>query len=238
MRLDTTNFSFLSKDDWKILHAIENESKTHEIVPIDLLGRYAKMDPIAIDQACGLLTRYKLIRRQGTCQVSQSNTTKFTGSSIQFDQEGNESFAHRKRRGHKGAPLGTLGYTLGFGGLDFLALNFFQQKGSITSLSMARLGVGKEADVHKGERQIADGSIQSIIVKFHRLGRTSFRSVRTKRDYHLRKGSNANSWMHLSVIAASIEWEFLKVFKSFLKFSRCLMLDFLFLFRLITIDMQ
>ena len=216
MRLDACNFDFLSGADWRILHAIESESKTHEIVPIELISRRTKLDPVLVDQACGLLARFKLLRRegapQGASQIYQGNGTGSTNG--HFDVQRDMSHSKYKRRGRKGVPLGTLGYILAFGGLDYLALRFFRQKRAISSLSNSRLGVGKEADIHVGERiSTIDGNTtsQAIVVKFHRLGRTSFRSVRSKRDYHLEKGSIASSWMHLSMLAAAKEWTFLKV---------------------------
>lgn len=44
---------------------------------------------------------------------------------------------------------------------------------------------------------------------FHRLGRVSFRTIKSKRDY-LRKGQSA-SWMYMSRLAAIKEFAFMKV---------------------------
>ncbi|KGG50494.1 hypothetical protein DI09_68p20 [Mitosporidium daphniae] len=197
MRLDTCNFGFLSKSDWRILYAIESESKTHEIVPIKLISKRTKLDPVSIDQACALLMRFKLLRREGEVQhggASQENCNMTGSTSSCIDTNKDLASSQHRRRGRKGIPLGTLGYILGFGGLDYLALHFFKQKNSLSCISNSRLGVGKEADIHVGERlSPTDGAFpKAIVVKFHRLGRTSFRSVRTKRDYHLGKGANAS----------------------------------------------
>ena len=51
-----------------------------------------------------------------------------------------------------------------------------------------------------------DGTIMAL--KLHRLGRTSFRAVKSKRDY-LRKG-NHYSWLYLSRLAAIKEFAFMK----------------------------
>lgn len=50
-------------------------------------------------------------------------------------------------------------------------------------------------------------------MKLHRLGRTSFRAVKSKRDY-LRHRSSYN-WLYLSRLAALKEFAFMKVFHSF-----------------------
>lgn len=51
-----------------------------------------------------------------------------------------------------------------------------------------------------------DGTVMAL--KLHRLGRTSFRAVKDKRDY-LRKG-NHYSWLYLSRLAAIKEYAFMK----------------------------
>lgn len=52
-----------------------------------------------------------------------------------------------------------------------------------------------------------DGTV--LAMKLHRLGRTSFRAVKSKRDY-LRHRSNYN-WLYLSRLAALKEFAFMKV---------------------------
>lgn len=53
-----------------------------------------------------------------------------------------------------------------------------------------------------------DGTVMAM--KLHRLGRTSFRAVKSKRDY-LRHRSSYN-WLYLSRLAALKEFAFMKVF--------------------------
>ena len=66
------------------------------------------------------------------------------------------------------------------------------------------MGVGKESDIFEVEN--ADG--ETMILKLHRLGRTSFRAVKSKRDYlgH-RKSFN---WLYLSRLAALKEFAFMQ----------------------------
>lgn len=52
-----------------------------------------------------------------------------------------------------------------------------------------------------------DGTVMAM--KLHRLGRTSFRAVKSKRDY-LRHRSSF-SWLYLSRLAALKEFAFMKV---------------------------
>ena len=53
-----------------------------------------------------------------------------------------------------------------------------------------------------------DGTI--LAMKLHRLGRVSFRAVKSKRDY-LRHRTSYN-WLYLSRLAALKEFAFMKVF--------------------------
>ncbi|OQE44874.1 hypothetical protein PENCOP_c002G02147 [Penicillium coprophilum] len=95
------------------------------------------------------------------------------------------------------------GYRLAYGGLDYLALNAHQKSKVIYSVGN-QIGVGKESDIIV----VAEASGAQRIMKIHRLGRISFRTVKTNRDY-LRHRSSA-SWMYMSRLAAMKEFAFMK----------------------------
>ncbi|MEM2105807.1 MAG: serine/threonine-protein kinase RIO2 [Candidatus Bathyarchaeia archaeon] len=91
-----------------------------------------------------------------------------------------------------------VGYTLNYAGYDCLAINAFV-KANVLEAFGKPLGVGKEADVYdalnpKGEK---------IAVKFHRLGRISFRQTMRKRAYTT---EHAN-WLFQSRLAAEKEFQ-------------------------------
>ena len=95
-----------------------------------------------------------------------------------------------------------VGYTLNYAGYDCLAINALVKGGIIEAFGKS-LGVGKEADVFdalnsKGER---------IAVKFHRLGRISFRQTRRTRGYT----SQHVGWLYQSRLAAEKEYEALSL---------------------------
>jgi RIO kinase 2 len=56
---------------------------------------------------------------------------------------------------------------------------------------------------------VADNDEAQMVMKIHRLGRMSFRAIKSKRDY-LKKGQSA-SWMYMSRLAAIKEYAFMKV---------------------------
>jgi len=88
-------------------------------------------------------------------------------------------------------------------GFDILALRTLLARGHIVSVG-SQIGVGKESDIF--EALTEDG--EEIVLKLHRLGRTSFRSVRRNRDYM--KGKNKASWLYMSRLAAIKEYAFMQ----------------------------
>lgn len=97
-----------------------------------------------------------------------------------------------------------IGYVLNTAGYDCLAINALV-KANVLEAFGKPLGVGKEADVYdaltpKGRR---------IAVKFHRLGRTSFRQTRRTRQYVSER--RHISWLYQSRLAAEKEFEALKL---------------------------
>ena len=98
-----------------------------------------------------------------------------------------------------------LGYRLKTAGHDALALNALVNAGVIEAFGKP-LGVGKESDVYNalapGEKQVA--------LKFHRIGRTSFKKTKIKRNYTV-KYSYTPNWHSQSQISAKKEYDALKL---------------------------
>lgn len=99
------------------------------------------------------------------------------------------------------------GYKLSYGGIDYLALHAHERAGLIHSVGNV-VGKGKESDIVA----VSDKDGQQMVLKLHRLGRISFRNVKQKRDY-TRRGQYAQSWMHLSSLAAQKEFMFMEKLK-------------------------
>lgn len=97
-----------------------------------------------------------------------------------------------------------IGYMLSTAGYDCLALNALVKTGILDSIGKP-LGVGKEADVYEALTQ----SNERVAVKFHRLGRTSFRQTRRLRVYAADK--RHISWLYQSRLAAEREIEALRL---------------------------
>jgi RIO kinase 2 len=93
-----------------------------------------------------------------------------------------------------------LGFLLNYAGYDALALNALV-KGDYLEALGAPIGVGKESDVFEA----LDPEENQVVIKFHRLGRTSFRETRRKRQYLADR--RHISWLYQSRLAAEKEFE-------------------------------
>ena len=92
------------------------------------------------------------------------------------------------------------GHTLNYAGYDCLAIHALVKAGVIGSFGQT-LGVGKEADVY--DALTPEG--KRIAVKFHRLGRISFRQTRRKRLH-----KEHSTWLYQSHLAAEREYHAMK----------------------------
>ncbi|KAF7684314.1 Serine/threonine-protein kinase RIO2 [Astathelohania contejeani] len=95
------------------------------------------------------------------------------------------------------------GYKLTISGNDCLAITGLRKQG--LEVMGSNIGIGKESDIYFG---VFQGN--TVVIKLHRLGRTSFRDVKNKRDYYKVKN---NSWIEMSKTSARREYEFLNLFK-------------------------
>lgn len=132
------------------------------------------------------------------------------------------------------------GVRLTYGGYDFLALKAFSSRETVLSVGQ-QIGVGKESDIYlvhgthhfetvededlegcdsedeelaeeiESSVQASPQEYQERVLKIQRLGRTSFRTVKTNRDYHQHRSSC--SWLYLSRLAAGLEYRFMKALR-------------------------
>ncbi|KAK9068130.1 hypothetical protein SSX86_012241 [Deinandra increscens subsp. villosa] len=164
MKLDVNVLRYLSKDDFRVLTAVEMGMRNHEIVPAELIDRIASLRHGGTYKVLRNLLKHKLLHH---------DSSKYDGFRLTY-----------------------LGY-------DFLAIKTMVNRGVFSSVGR-QIGVGKESDIFEVANE--DGTIMAM--KLHRLGRTSFRAVKSKRDY-LRHRSSF-SWLYLSRLAALKEFAFMK----------------------------
>ncbi len=101
--------------------------------------------------------------------------------------------------------LGSLtGYRITYLGYDCLAIRSLVQRGVLAALG-DRMGVGKESDVYVG----LTPTEEKVIVKFLRIGRTSFRQTRRVRSWA--EGKPEYGWLMQSRVAAEREYKALEL---------------------------
>ncbi|XP_063309754.1 serine/threonine-protein kinase RIO2 [Pelobates fuscus] len=164
-KLNVTLLRYLSRDDFRVLTAIEMGMKNHEIVPASLIASIASLKHGGCNKVLRELVKHKLVSYERTKAVQ--------------------------------------GYRLVYGGYDYLALKTLCSRAIITSVGN-QMGVGKESDIYI----VANDDEKQMALKLHRLGRTSFRNLKNKRDYH--KHRNKMSWLYLSRLAAMKEFAYMK----------------------------
>ena len=94
---------------------------------------------------------------------------------------------------------GYVGFILNYNSYDLLALNALVKNEVVDGLGEP-IGMGKEADVFAAHTPTGG----EVAIKFHRLGRVSFRDTRRKREYL--HGKRHISWLYQSRLAAEKEY--------------------------------
>ena len=103
------------------------------------------------------------------------------------------------------------GYRLTNAGYDYLALKTLASRDVLTAFGN-QIGTGKESNIYVvGGGEASEREGKQLCLKLHRLGRTCFRKVREKRDYH--KNRRNMNWLYLSRISATKEFAYMKALK-------------------------
>ena len=158
---------YMTADDFKVLQAVEQGSKNHEVVPTTLIHQISGMRSISgTNRSISDLAKLKLIAKLRNAKYD--------------------------------------GYRLTYNGIDYLALHSMLNRDTVYSIG-GSIGVGKESDIYK----VSDKNGVEKVMKIHRLGRTSFHTVRNNRDYLKKNSKNGVNWMVLSRLAANKEYQFI-----------------------------
>jgi len=99
-------------------------------------------------------------------------------------------------------------YRLRMLGLDCYALKVLADRGSLKAIG-DMVGVGKESDIFRA----IGGDDRMAVVKFFRIGRTSFRKVTRVRDYGV--DFEKGTWLVKSIVAGKREREALKILNEY-----------------------
>ncbi|XP_055855903.1 uncharacterized protein LOC129919095 [Episyrphus balteatus] len=163
-KLNVTILRYLSREDFRVLTAIEMGMKNHELVPGALAASIANLKAGGVHKLLRELAKHKLV-------------------------------SYERGKKYDGFRLTNTGY-------DYLALKSLTLRGSLSSFGN-QIGIGKESNIYV----VADEEGNPICLKLHRLGRTCFRNIKEKRDYHGRRHNV--SWLYLSRISATREFAYM-----------------------------
>lgn len=164
-KINVTMLRYLSKEDFRVLTAVEMGMKNHELVPGSLVASIASLRHGGAHKILRELCKHRLL-------------------------------SYERGKHYDGYRLTNLGY-------DYLALKALTSRGVVASFGN-QIGVGKESNIYV----VANEDGEPLCLKLHRLGRTCFRRLREKRDYHAHR--NAASWIYLSRISATKEFAYMK----------------------------
>lgn len=164
-KLNVTVLRYLTREDFRVLTAIEMGMKNHELVPASLAAQIANLRYGGVHKLLKEMCRHRLL-----------------------------SYERGKHYD---------GYRLTNSGYDYLALKVLAQRGVVASFGN-QIGVGKESNIYIVGNEEGD----TVCLKLHRLGRTCFRNIKSKRDYHQHRKSA--SWLYLSRISAMREFAYMK----------------------------
>ncbi|XP_052025400.1 serine/threonine-protein kinase RIO2 [Apodemus sylvaticus] len=164
-KVNVAKLRYMSRDDFRVLTAVEMGMKNHEIVPCSLIASIASLKHGGCNKILRELVKHRLIAWERTKTVQ--------------------------------------GYRLTNAGYDYLALKTLSSRQVVESVGN-QMGVGKESDIYI----VANEEGQQFALKLHRLGRTSFRNLKNKRDYH--KHRHNVSWLYLSRLSAMKEFAYMK----------------------------
>ncbi len=128
--------------------------------------------------------------------VPQTRLLKYTKMDLpdlkyHLGRLGDRGLIHKESDPYEGFQLLPLGY-------DFLALNVLVNSEEIEEIG-GQVAVGKESEIYEALNQGRE-----LIVKFHRLGRTSFHEVNRLRPYL--KDKHHFTWLYAAKIAAKREY--------------------------------
>ncbi|CAL8069364.1 unnamed protein product [Orchesella dallaii] len=163
-KLDVTVLRYLTKEDFRVLTAVEMGLKNHELVPQSLVATIAGL------------------RHGGTHKVLRELCK-------------NRLLCYERGKHYDGYRLTNSGY-------DYLGLQTLVARGVIAGFGN-QIGTGKESNVYT----VGNEEGEALCLKLHRLGRTCFRNLKEKRDYH--KHRHKASWLYLSRISATKEFAYL-----------------------------
>ncbi|KAL8940672.1 MAG: hypothetical protein Q9216_002694 [Gyalolechia sp. 2 TL-2023] len=211
MKLDPTHLRYLTPEDWRVLTAVEIGSKNHEVVPTSLIIQIANLrSGSGVHKSISTLAKANLIAR---VQHAKYDGYRLTYGGLDYLA----LHTHLQRK-----TLHSTGPCIGTGKESDIHIVLApphssdsssalpapnKNTRSISSTTSKPLPQSLHHHHQQTPQKIPDQKKQELILKIHRLGRISFRTIKTNRDY-LRHRSSA-TWLHMSRLSALKEHTFM-----------------------------
>jgi RIO kinase 2 len=231
MRLDLSSLKYLTQDDFRVLTAIEMGMRNHEIVPVTLIDAISKLKKGSVFKVIANLLKHKLIEHSNLKYDGYSlnyigydylaiNTLMKRGILVKIGQKigvGKESDVFVCYVNPKNIDSSDENHVTDeeYNRIknEIIANNDEHSEHSDDSLENPDINEEEEhPDIifnkFEQELQLLDTKCVIAVLKLARLGRTSFRAVKSKRDYV--KGKSHYNWLYLSRISAINEFKFMK----------------------------
>jgi RIO kinase 2 len=207
MRLDATALRYLNDDDFRVLTAVEMGMRNHDLVPVALIAAISGLKHGGTAKSLKEAHKHKLVHREAKRYVGYRLT------SLGYDFLALRALVKRGVLAAVGRPLGVgkeADVVLATPSQDLLD----EHPEFADDLCGVAAGADGDANIAAtlaasaaGEDPAEDEAAPLVAMKLHRLGRTSFRKVKDKRDYMGHRKSA--SWIYLSRLAAIKEYAFM-----------------------------
>ena len=230
MRFDLSALKYLGKDDFRVLTAIEMGMRNHEIVPVDLIQSISKIRTTNIRQIIANLLKHKLIKHTNIIYdgyslnylgydylaihslIKQGILVKI-GSKIGVGKESdvyicyvksvNSEISDEQYNKIKEDILAENAENLSSDSDNEDLDDNYENDENINNKSREEKSYFQNDLPKTIQTNIGDLTIACI--KLARLGRTSFRAVKEKRDYV--KNQTHYNWLYLSRLSAQNEYK-------------------------------
>ncbi|KAL8633897.1 hypothetical protein Q9189_000408 [Teloschistes chrysophthalmus] len=232
MRLDTTQLRYLTPEDWRVLTAVEIGSKNHEVIPTSLILQISNLrSGSGAHKSISTLAKANLIARVKNAKCLSPPLPHIRYGSEDMEQLANGFADDGYRLTYGGLDylalhthfqrktLQSTGPCIGTGKESDIHLVVGSPSPSPSPPPSSSNPPPPKKDVRKAPSQKPahhpprqaskqpQPKAEQLILKIHRLGRISFRTVKTNRDY-LRHRQSAN-WMYMSRLSAMKEHTFM-----------------------------
>ena len=227
MRLDLSFFKYLNKDDFRVLTAIEMGMRNHEVVPVNLIQSISKIRTTNVRQIIANLLKHKLIKH--TNVIYDGYSLNYLG----YDYLAIHSLIKQGILFKIGSKIG-VGKESDVYLCYVKSINSEISDEQYNEIKQNLLENYKEEDENEEDEKEEEeneeeeeeeksyfqnnlpanlpmkleGDLTIACIKLARLGRTSFRAVKNKRDYV--KQQTHYNWLYLSRLSAQNEYKNMK----------------------------